>query len=234
MSSNSVEAAEKRVALCMATYRGPHPDVFIHGLRMIYAFARRKEWEFAPFVVSRMHCEVGCNASLDLMERAEMLLEPGQKFTHVFWMDDDVYMTPEKAIALIECVDKDHPVVFSLCFYRQYPHRPSLYEYRTWDGLKTELMPMTEYPENELIRVNASGLCAAAFDRDIFRLIKKPYFDWYNAGPDQAPMTPDGFLCYRFLEAGVPIHCHTGLDCVHIGYPQEVDRGFAHKFKDKW
>ena len=230
-----VEGAQKRIALCMATYKGPTPESFKAALRMVYAFARKKSWEVAPFIVSRMHCELACNACLDLMERAEKLLTPEQKFTHVLYMDDDVCMTPEKAIALIESVDRNHPAVFSLCFYRQYPHKPSIYAYQKWQGMgHTKLLPLTEYPENQLFRVNAAGLCAAAFDRDVFRLIKKPYFDWQNEGFEKPAMTPDGFLCYRFLEASVPIYCHTGIDCTHMGFPPGVDRKYAERYKGKW
>lgn len=230
----AVEDADKRIALCMATYGGPAPETYIASMRMIYAFARRKDWEFAPFIAHRMQCHVGCNASLHFMEQAEEALEADQGFTHVLWLDDDVSLTPENAIRLIEAVDRDHPAVFSLCFYRQWPHRPSIYAYKEWNGVQTELEPLHDYPENELARINAAGLCAAAFDRDIFRHIKKPYFDWFEGGYKRPAMTPDGFLCYRMLEAGIPIHVHTGIDCTHMGHPVAVDEAYAVRHREHW
>lgn len=230
----SVEDAAKRVAFCMASYKGPGPEMVGPLARMFFAFGRRRDWEFAPFILGRKQCHVACNDALSAMEDAEQLLGRGQKFTHVMYMDDDVYMTPDNAVRLIEAVDKDHPVVFALAFYRQWPHRPSLYAYAKWHGLDTELHPCNDYPPNEMFRVNAAGLCAAAFDRDIFRLIKKPYFDWFEGGYNHPAMTPDGFLCYRFLEAGIPIHVHTGIGCTHVGFPDEIDEAKAVQFRDKW
>lgn len=228
------EAPDKRVAFCMASYKGCEAEMVQSHVRMSFAFGRRTNWEFMPFFVSRMRCDVACNRAIGLMNEVEALLPKEQHFTHILWMDDDVALSPNEAIRLVNLVDDEHPAVFALAFYRNKPYIPSLYKYIEWDGSPVTLEHLIEYPENDFLRVSAAGLCAAAFDRDLFRQLKTPYFRWIEGGFKQPSCTPDGWLCHQFLQLGIPVYCHTGIKAKHLGFAEIVDEELALKHKEGW
>lgn len=223
---------EKRIALCMASYKGCEPEILHMHCRLASRLSREPGWKYCPFIVGRMHMALACNTTIDLMEQVED--ESGETFTHVLWMDDDVGLDAEDAVRLINCVDGDHPAVYALAFFRQPPYRPSLWRYRKWGDEDTTLEQLFEWPENELMKVGGVGLCAAAFDRRLFKSLKKPYFILVEHGFNQSSCTPDGWFCNKLRQNDVPIYVHTGIKATHMSFPQRVDEKFALKYKAEW
>lgn len=223
-----------RVAICMASYSGCAPEILTQLISVSFALGRRTDWEVMPFIIGRRRCEVACNTAIDLMERAEEQFPKDERFTHVLWFDDDVALSPNSTIRLVESIDEQHPAVFALAFFRQHPYRPSIWKYRQWQGQDCTLEQIYDYPEDELIRVSAAGLCAAAFDRDVFLALDKPYFEWKMGGLNRRAATPDGWLCMQLLKQEIPVYCHTGIKTKHLGFPEVVDEELALKYKDKW
>lgn len=88
------------------------------------------------------------------------------------------------------------------------PHKfPQLYdrhgsEYRTW----------SEWPDNELVRVDATGTGCLMIHRNVFKhqIFKKR--DWFSPMQD---LGEDLAFCRRLEKARIPIHVHTGIKTNH-------------------
>ncbi len=225
------EQPNVRLAVCMAIFDEHDALASVTLARTAYEVGKRG-WGLGLFPATRAACHVACNQSLSFMEDHER--STGIEYTHVLWLDDDVAISAENVIRLIECIDAEHPAVYALAFYRQPPHRPSLYEYRKFNGWDANLRLMTDYPEDQLVRVASAGLCAAVFDRRVLKLLSKPYFDWRESGKNSSPMTPDGYIAAKLYEQGIPMFVHTGIDCTHMGGKARINAEYATQFKKLW
>lgn len=223
---------EKRIALCMAAFKGCEPEIVHMHMLLASRLSREPGWKYHPFVVGRKSMALACNTTLENMEELER--STGETFTHVLWMDDDVGILAEDAVRLINCIDDEHPAVYALAFFRQPPYKPSLWRQRRLGEERTTFEQMFDYPADTLVRVDAAGLCAAAFDRRLFNMLKKPYFRLVEKGYKQTACTPDGALCNALGDAKVPIYVHTGIKTTHMSFPQRVTEEFALKYKDQW
>lgn len=132
------------------------------------------------------------------------------------WVDDDVIPPPDVYFRLREHADPDQrPVVSALGFFREPPYWPSIFRFEAWPGHSAPSvarpMPETEYPENELIRVDGTGLCTTLVHTSVFRKLKSP---WFKQEPDK--YTPDGYFMNQLALANIPRHCHTGIIVGHL------------------
>ncbi len=222
----------RKIALCMAIYKGMEPEVGMGLTDMAFALGRHTTDEFALFPAIRKRSELAANYALDQMEHCEK--DKGIRFTHVIWMDDDIVVGGNGIRKLLASIDDDHPVVFSLAFERDGQHKPGIWKSLDLDGEHINVEQIFDYPEDELIPVYAGGLCCAAWDREVLTAIKKPYFDWLQPGFQRNSHTPDGYFCGRLHDAGIPVHCHTGVKVGHMSYPYIVDETIAETFRPKW
>lgn len=223
--------APRKVALCMASYKGSDVPVMRGLIRMAFALGRRTDDEFSPFIASRQRAEVAANRSLALMEAAER--NHDVRFTHVLWMDDDIVVEPDAIIRLLDLVDNSHPVVAALAFDRNPPYAPAIWKkVHQWGNAYHSLTQILDYPQDDWVPIIASGLCCVAFDREVFEAIKKPYFDWIQEGYDRNDHTPDGHLFGQFEDHHIPCFCHTGVKVGHMSHPVIVDEAYAKSHGD--
>ena len=123
----------------------------------------------------------------------------------ILWIDDDVVVYPNTYERLREVADeKERPVVSALAFFRQPPYWPSIFRYdRHPDGTtmpNTKPMPWLDYPRNQLVKVDATGLCATLIHRSVLDRIDTPWFMWEADGNGSA--TPDCGCCIHRLLTG--------------------------------
>ena len=156
------------------------------------------------------------------------------RFTHVLWVDDDVVIDGDVAQRLLDCIDDDHPVVAALAFERAGQFKPAIWEALRFGAYFVSVKQILDYPADRMIPIAASGLCCVAFDREVFDVLKKPYFDWIQPGYKRASCTPDGFLYAQFEDQCIPCYCHTGIKVGHVGSPVVVDEEYAHRHKHLW
>ncbi|MBS3821706.1 MAG: hypothetical protein KGY81_08090 [Phycisphaerae bacterium] len=221
----------RKVALCWASYKGSEPEVVDGLVRMAFSLGRRTGDMFAPFCAKRKQAHLAANHALQLMENAEEA--SGERFTHVLWIDDDVVVDAEGTLKLLDSVDDYHPVVFALAFERQNFLKPAIWRSKKFNGSRYGVEQILEWPEDELLEVYASGLCFAAFNRDVFDAIKKPYFDWVQKGYARNSVTPDGYICAQFEARGIPVYCHTGVEVGHMALPKPIRHEQAFQMRDR-
>ncbi len=222
----------RKIALCSAVYKGCEPEVLKGFMGALFALGRRTEDKVCPIIAQRKRAELAANYCLNNMDLAEETT--GESFTHVLWIDDDVVVDGASVLRLLDCIDEDHPVVAALSFERYGEFRPAIWTRRICGQYQISIDQILDYPEDELIEIAASGLCCVAFDRDVFRAIKKPYFDWIQRGYKRESCTPDGYLFGQFMDHRIPCYCHTGIKVGHMAPPQVVDEEFALMHKDEW
>jgi len=222
----------RKVALCMACYKGAEPEVVDGLIRMGYKIGRETQDEFAPFFAMRKRAELAANFALEQMEASENSAD--SRFTHVVWIDDDIVVNGHKILRLLDCVDDEHPVVAALAFERHRPHRPGIWASTKFGDLHTGVQQILDYPPDSLIRISAAGLCCVAFDREVFAAINKPYCDWKYKGFDRSSYTPDGYLFGQFRDHDIPCFCHTGIMVGHMMHPKAVGEEYAKRFEGHW
>ena len=223
----------KSIAWCITAYEYVDPYAAAGFLQSALALSRLG-YDVEPFVQTGMSCEAACNEIMERVERRER--ERGSRFTHIFWMDDDVIVKPDEFERWIPMVDGRHRAMFGLAFYRVEPHQPGIWRHVADTTLSTgaRMEHFVDYPENELVQVSCAGLCAAIFDRSVFNIISKPYFQWVEGGYARSGCTPDAFLCGKLSSAGVTLWCHTGIQLKHVGVPQLIDSEIARPHKERW
>ena len=222
----------RNIAICMASFKGCEIEVLMGFSQAAFRLGRDTEDRFAFFPAVRQRAERAANLSLQHMEDEEEKL--GIKFSHIIWIDDDVVVNGDAILKLLDSIDSEHRVVASLSFERNGAYRPAIWKAHKWGGEAITIEQIFDYPEDDLIEIEASGLCCVAFDRTVFDEIKKPYFDWILKGYKQRGCSPDIYLFMKLNEAGIKCFCHTGIKVGHMSFPYIVDEAFALKHKDQW
>ncbi len=142
------------------------------------------------------------------------------------WMvDTDMTFEPTIVDQLVAAAHpEDRPVIGGLCF--QYmvdqPRKfwPTIY---SWTG--DRLGRATQYPDNTLIPVAATGAACLLVHRTVLEAMLEKYGPprpWFAETPYQQAsgvmdvMSEDLTFCLRAQACGFPIHVHTGIKLGHI------------------
>ena len=148
----------------------------------------------------------------------------------LWWVDSDMgwdYDALERLIAAADPVER--PIVGGLCFgvkpvgddglngplFRPFPTIYSLDERDDSAGFS----PIYAYPVNELIQVGGTGSAFVLVHRSVLEGVRAKFGDtWYDRIPhpkNDVPFGEDLSFCLRAINAGFPIHAHTGIRTSH-------------------
>ncbi len=188
-----------------ATWDGVKTEAYLSHLRLAMYTARQHAGPFDWLCQARKPIAAACTALI------AAALKHGAEW--VLYLDDDVVPAPDTFCRLRDAADAEaRPVVSALATFRAAPYWPSIFEPEGWGDLKSVArpMPVADYPENELIEVFGTGLCATLIHSSVFERLGRP---WFNQSED---WTPDGFFALRCQERRIPIHCHTGIQVGHL------------------
>ena len=131
---------------------------------------------------------------------------------YIFFIDDDV-LPPLNAIQKLFSHKKDF--VSGLYFAKQEPHFPQIFTHNK--ETKERYDAVYDYPKDELIEVDACGAGCMLINRDIFKKLKQPYFQYIPKSEDKPRKGEDFFFCEKVKKAGFKIYCDTSVICRHIG-----------------
>lgn len=161
--------------------------------------------------------------------------------THLFWVDDDMVYPPH---GLKRLLAHDKPIVGGLCHDRRHPYKPVIARYfdKSWGCDEGAYGWLFDYPDNELIEVDATGGAFLLVKREVFEKVREEFGT--RSGPDDALdpswaswWTPilekhghaeDLAFCWRARSSGYSIHVDTGLDIGHVG-EVVVDKEFSRR-----
>ena len=141
----------------------------------------------------------------------------------IFMVDDDMLGDPECFFQLAESViNGPADICGALAFTRNPPHDPVLYVCeKGYDPVeRTEYFinrPLTRYPRNSLVEVDAVGFGAVVFKTSILHKMKRPWF-MSTCGSGE-----DIYFCYKATrEAGARVFSDTRVKLGHVGNPQII------------
>lgn len=200
--------SDVKVGVVWAAWDSVHPIAEMARCHLIAYLISRLPSDTVYFAQSvRQPTAAACT---ELMVQA---LDAGCEW--IFYLDDDVIPPRDTYFKLAEHADAEKaPVLSALAFFRYPPYWPSIFKYEGVPGLKVPSLsrpiPVLDYPRDQLVKVDATGLCACLMHRSVFEKIEKPWFDHTSDG------TPDGWFMSKLWMADIPIHCHTGVIVGHL------------------
>jgi len=129
---------------------------------------------------------------------------------YIFFIDDDVLAPMDTIIKLI-AHDKD--IVSGLYFARQEPHFPQLFTKNKKSGIRYD--SVYDIPEG-LTEVDACGAGCMLIKKEVFQVIKKPYFQFIPKGEDTPRKGEDFFFCEKIKKEGIKIYADPSVVCQHM------------------
>jgi hypothetical protein len=176
----------------------------------------------------------------------------------ILWWDTDIGCQQDAIEKLMEVADPvERPIIGGLCFvegdYSHYMHgglrsslAPTMYDW-TWVEPKSgmpgvyKLLNRQEWPEDQMVRVAATGTGFLLVHRSVFEDISAwlvesgaPAGIWFERipGPDGELSGEDISFCMRANQVGKPIYVHTGITTTHqktiwYGAPEYKQKPFT-------
>jgi GT2 family glycosyltransferase len=141
-------------------------------------------------------------------------------------LDTDMVFASDVAARLIAAADPvDRPVVGALCFSQNFDGDPysTMYELTEPEPGRLAFARRKDWPENECVKVSATGAACLLMHRDALELVRKTSGDvaapWFRESAVGAPLSlmgEDMTFCLRCQAAGLPVHVHTGVQVGHM------------------
>ena len=206
-----------RIAICTSLFCGMKAPLLADYMRLGIALGQKKSWKFLAYQVPRLRSVCCLNAAIDMTRTDPSLRDAGEKFDRILWMDYNCMLTPEGAIRLLESVDDWHPAVFA------FSRDPDTGQLPVWEWDADEpIKRLTTWPDDQLVRISSAGTAAAAFDADVFDVLRTPYFRWGDGQFPWPDTGPEAFVCLHLHRQGIPVYAHSGVWARRLGQPKEA------------
>jgi hypothetical protein len=150
---------------------------------------------------------------------ADKALEQG--FDYLLFIDGDMVFPAE---GLDRLIDRDADVVGALCTMRQPPCLPTIGMFKKDpEGNVEKVQTILKYPDNALLEVDSIGMAFTLISRKALQAVKDTQPKGagsfrFEPLPNGGELPEDSAFCYRAKQAGLKIHCDTGLSILHKGY----------------
>ena len=141
-------------------------------------------------------------------------------FDRVFWMDSDMTFPPDALEKLSKNMDNEIDFVTGVYYTRRPPNiRPVIYKELHWevkeDGkLDTGAENYFDYPKGFLFEIAAAGFGCCLTSVDLLKRVADKFGSPFT--PLEA-MGEDMSFCFRAMQIGAKLYCHSGIQCGHIG-----------------
>jgi GT2 family glycosyltransferase len=157
---------------------------------------------------------------------------------YIMFLDDDV-LPPMNTITKLLSHQKD--VVSGLYFAKQEPYFPQIYLKNKEVAERYDCVE--GYQKDSLIEIDSCGGGCLLIKAEVFKKLKRPYFQYVPKGENNPRKGEDFYFCEKAKEAGYKIFCDTSIICKHIGkkyvgpelweYSKEMLKGMKEKMGDK-
>ena len=129
---------------------------------------------------------------------------------YCFFFDSDMLFAKETLLRLYR---HQEPVVYALAFTGREPILPVVYRWDRKTDIKTGITNIDsdwveDYPRNTLFRCDAHGAGVFLVHTDVFKQLKKGWFNAQGAGEDI-------HFCRLCYDAGIPIYCDSSIWTAH-------------------
>lgn len=145
----------------------------------------------------------------DVGTMRNMLVDMALKndMTHILFLDYDMVLHPNLVPLLAR---HKLPIVTGLYHQRRAPFNPLMYV-----GKPNEMLMVTNYKPGALIRVLATGCGATLIETEVFKQLKRP---WFQTIVDDVQYETEDINFYnKCYEKGIPVYVDTEAECGHKG-----------------
>lgn len=139
-------------------------------------------------------------------------------YERILFVDSDMVLPPDTLKALSADMDTGFEYVSALCFSRQAPIKPMIYDRADVEKAEPYDRALTDmywnYPKDALFRVAGSGFGCVMISVDLIRMV------WDRHGPAFLPtscMGEDLAFCIRARDVGAELWCDSRVKVGHIG-----------------
>ena len=135
-----------------------------------------------------------------------------ENFTHLFFLDSDMYFVPSQREALLNLLKHDLPVVSGLYYNRGPPHFPIML-FLSEDKppkFKYQYCSEEDYPKNQLVKVDACGAGCLLIKREVLEKMRPPWF-LYTLWAGE-----DVYFCLKCRTLGYDVYVDTGVTPLHF------------------
>jgi GT2 family glycosyltransferase len=176
------------------------PTAFVQNLvRWVDRQRARKDLELGVYI--RSGCIIDVSRNLLVYDALQ------NKAEHLLFVDDDTLFPDNVYDALARHAK---PIVSSLVYRKEPPYQPVVYHQAETEWIYEAL---SDYPDNELISVDAVGLGCALYSAQVFKKLPMPWFE-FNSSPW---LGEDLNMCRKARKAGFGVYCDTSVKCQHLG-----------------
>ena len=171
------------------------------------------------------NCEVRFNPSSLVYDSRNALAAYAidGNFDAVLWIDSDMIFPPDLLEKLCADLESGKDIVSGLCFCRRYPYAPVVLKRLELADEKPITDSYTDYPEDELFRVEGCGFGVVMTKTDVLRKIAEKCRTVFSPLPH---FGEDYSFCIRARECGYEMWCDPTVPIGHIGYINVSDRVF--------
>lgn len=165
-AENGKPADKPIVAVLCPTYRAPEPQMR-DALSEMIRYTHEKG-------IATVYCGAPVQASVVHWSRNWLLgeqLKSGKPWTHALFIDDDIVIEPD-AVERLLSHKKD--IVAGLCTRRNDPPIPNI---RFYDNDSGETKQIWEWPDNQLVEVDAVGTGLMLLTMNAAEQVAQVYFD---------------------------------------------------------
>ena len=152
-------------------------------------------------------------------ELVEMAL--ADNMDYIWFIDDDMEL-PIDTLSRLFAHDKDY--ITGLGFMKKPPFFPTIFNSKTFrnkedNSIRQVYLHYFDYPK-ELFEIEGAGLFNALIKTDVFRKIRKPYFDTPEANK-ASHIGEDISLSRRLWEAGIKMYCDPTIISGHTIFDKD-------------
>jgi len=143
-------------------------------------------------------------------------------------VDSDMVFAADIVDQMMEHANVEEvPVLGALCFGQAKPEGgvpspiavPTIYAWMRVEGSPNlDMMRMNEYPEDALMRVDATGAAFLLVHREVFNHVRTPEYEpfpWFSEGAVNGRYVGEDISFFLRLRDKVPVHIHTGIKVGH-------------------
>jgi hypothetical protein len=166
---------------------------------------------------------VGSSIPKQRQELINQWMEPEYQTDWLLFVDSDIILTKNHFDNFIKFADKNNvPILSSLCFTLKHNKEgkkfPEACIYKDEQGEENYIAPIRSFPNNELIKIDYSGLGMVMIHKAVIEKIYKKYPNIFLFQESANIRTVGEDLSFFKLikDVGIQSHCHTGINPKHL------------------
>ena len=195
----------KELTIGLPLYNNLPTQSFLSILKMLHHF----DFKYNIIYTSNYPIEIARNTIIQKFLKRDS--------DYLLFIDSDQIL-PSNTFQLLKSVDAD--IVSGVSFKKAYPYYPTIYK-----AVGQKYKPITNYPKNSVINVDAVGMFCTLIKKRIFDIIEYPWFHFERL--DDEFIGEDMLFCREAKKHNFTIKANTNLIIPHVGGIID-DRTFQH------